>query len=136
LFFALRGVSSQTKYCCSLNVKVLPPNFGLAALLPAPCSKNNISVISVFTLRNILIVYTEITKDKLSNIFSSETCIKLVALCNNLHTRVALSFKKVGDPCCRAPQQKVPWARFSSPSETSARTTMVTRKYSAISRQQ
>lgn len=28
-------------------------------------------------------------------------CIKLVALRINLHTRVALDFKKVGDPCRR-----------------------------------
>ena len=64
------------------------------------CSKNNISMISVFTLRSILIVNTKIIKGKLSNIFISEACIKLIALCINRHVE-ALRFKKVGNPCCR-----------------------------------
>jgi len=44
-------------------------------------------MISVFTLQNILIVNTNIIKGKLSNIFVSEACIKLVALCINRHIR-------------------------------------------------
>ena len=35
---------------------------------PRACSKNNISMISVFSLRNILIVNTKIIKNKLSKI--------------------------------------------------------------------
>jgi len=42
-------------------------------------------MISVFTLRNILIVNIKIIKGKLSNIFISEVYIKLVAL--NQHER-------------------------------------------------
>jgi len=44
-------------------------------------------MISVFTLWNILIVNTKIITGKLSNIFISEACIKLVALCINRHVR-------------------------------------------------
>jgi len=44
-------------------------------------------MISVFTLRNILIVNTKTIKGKLSKIFISEECIKLVALCINRHVR-------------------------------------------------
>jgi len=40
-------------------------------------------MISVFTLRNILIVNTKIIDGKLSNIFISEVYIKLVAFCIN-----------------------------------------------------
>jgi len=40
-------------------------------------------MISVFTLHNILIINAKIIKGKLSNIFISEVCIKLVALCIN-----------------------------------------------------
>ena len=54
---------------------------------PRACSKNNISMIGVFTLRNILIVNTKTIKGKLSKIFISEECIKLVALCINRHVR-------------------------------------------------
>jgi len=45
------------------------------------------NMISVFTLRNILIVNNQIIKGKLSNIFISEACIKLVALYINRHAR-------------------------------------------------
>jgi len=51
------------------------------------CSKNNISIISVFTWQNILIVNTKTIKDKFSNISISEACIKLVALCVDRHVR-------------------------------------------------
>jgi len=47
---------------------------------PRAYSKNNISMISVFTLRSILFVNTKIIKGKLSNIFISEACIKLFTL--------------------------------------------------------
>jgi len=57
-------------------------------LLPAGL-QNYISMVSVYTLLNILIVNTKIIKGKLSNIFISEVCIKLVALCiNTLRTGV------------------------------------------------
>jgi len=42
---------------------------------------------SVFTLWNILIVNTKIIKEKLSKIFISDVCIKLVALRINPHAR-------------------------------------------------
>ena len=44
---------------------------------PRACSKNNISMINVFTLTNI---NTKIIEGKLSKIFISDVCIKLVAL--------------------------------------------------------
>jgi len=63
-------------------------NFRLVMLLPAGL-QNYISMVSVYTLLNILIVNTKIIKGKLSNIFISEVCIKLVALCiNTLRTGV------------------------------------------------
>ena len=49
--------------------------------------KKQILEINVFTLRNILIVNTKTIKGNLSNIFISEACIKLVALCINSHVR-------------------------------------------------
>jgi len=72
-----------------MKVKIFGPEklFRLTTLLPASCSKNYISMISVFTLQNISIVNTKIIKGKLSNIFISEVCIKLVALCINQHIR-------------------------------------------------
>jgi len=44
-------------------------------------------MINVFTVRNILIVNTITIKGKLSNIFISEVCIKLVDLRINPHAR-------------------------------------------------
>ena len=44
---------------------------------PRACSKNNISIINVFTLTNI---NTKIIEGKLIKIFISNVCIKLVAL--------------------------------------------------------
>jgi len=100
--FVLWEVLSQTKYCCSLKVKIFgQKNSGWLRSCSRTCCKNYISMISVFTLRNILIVNIKIIKGKLSNIFISEVYIKLVALCINQHERVALNFKKVGDPCYR-----------------------------------
>jgi len=60
--FVLWEVWSQTKYSSSLNVKIFgpPKQFGLAMLPPAGCSKNNISVNNVLTLRNILTVNAKI----------------------------------------------------------------------------
>jgi len=51
---------------------------------PRACSKNNISMINVFTLTNI---DTKIIEGKLSKIFTSEVRIKLIAL------------RIDGDPC-------------------------------------
>jgi len=62
---------------------------------PRACSKNNISMINVFTLTNI---NTKIAESKLSKLFISEVCMKLAALRINRYTRSALSFRKVGDP--------------------------------------
>jgi len=56
-------------------------------------------MINVFTLRNI---NTKISEGKLSKIFISEVCIKLVALRMMLYQEVAHSFRKVGDPWFRA----------------------------------
>jgi len=58
---------------------------------PRACSKNNISMVNVFTLTNI---NTKIIKDKLSKIFISEACIKLVALHINRYTRSSSQFQK------------------------------------------
>ena len=82
-------VLSQTKYCCSLKVKIFgsKKNSGWLRYCPRACSKNNHIMTSVFTGRNILTVNTKIIKGKLSNIFISEACIKLVALCINRHVR-------------------------------------------------
>jgi len=55
------------------------------------CSKNNISMINVFTLTNI---NTRIIKGKLSKIFISEVCVKLVALRFNRYTRRSSQFQK------------------------------------------
>jgi len=44
---------------------------------PWGCFKNNINIINVFTLTNI---NTNIIKGKLSKIFLSQVCMKLVAL--------------------------------------------------------
>jgi len=80
---------SQTKYCCSQKVKIFGSKkiSGWLHYCTRACSKNNISMISVFTLRNILIVNAKIIKGKFSNIFISEACIKLVALYINRHVR-------------------------------------------------
>jgi len=51
---------------------------------PRVCFKNDISMINVFTLTNI---NTKIIEDKLSKIFVSEVCMKLVALRINRYTR-------------------------------------------------
>jgi len=87
--FVLWEVSSLTKYCCSLKGKISGPKKFWAGYATArgPVLKNNISRISVFTLRNILIVNTKIIKGKLSNIFVSEVCTKLQVLRINLHAR-------------------------------------------------
>ena len=95
--FALWEVLSQTKYCCSLKVKIFGSKkifSGWLRYCPRACSKNNISMISVFTLRNILIVNTKIIKGKMNNIFISEACIKLVALCFNRHIRSSSQFQE------------------------------------------
>jgi len=55
------------------------------------CSKNNISMISVFTLTNI---NTKLNEAKLSKNFISEVCIKLVALRINRYTRSSSQFQK------------------------------------------
>jgi len=62
---------------------------------PWACSKNTISMINVSTLTNIS---TKIIEGKLSKIFISEVCIKLVALRINRYTRSSLQFQKVCDP--------------------------------------
>jgi len=58
---------------------------------PQACSKNNISMIIVFILRNI---NTKIIEGKLSKIFISEMCIKLVALRINRCQRSCSQFQK------------------------------------------
>ena len=58
---------------------------------PRACSNNNISVINVFTLMNI---NTKINESKLSKIFISEVCIKLVALRTHMYTRSSWQFQK------------------------------------------
>ena len=85
--FALWEVLPQTKYCCSLKVTIFVSKkiSGWLHYCPWACCKNDISMISVFTLQNMLIVNTTIIKGKLSNVFISEACIKLVALCINRH---------------------------------------------------
>jgi len=59
------------------------------------CSKNNISMINVFTLTNI---NTRVIESKMSKTFSCEVCIKLVAFALIGTQEVARSFQKVGDP--------------------------------------
>ena len=51
---------------------------------PGARSKNNISMVNVFTLTN---VNTEVSEGKLSKSFISEVCIKLAALRSNRCTR-------------------------------------------------
>ena len=58
---------------------------------PRTCSKNNISMINVFTLTN---TDTKIIKGKLSKIFIAEVCIKLVALRINRYTKSSSGFQK------------------------------------------
>jgi len=48
-------------------------------------------MINVFTFTNII---TKIIEGKLSKIFISEVCIKLVVLCINRYTRSSLQFQK------------------------------------------
>jgi len=55
---------------------------------PRVVSKNNINMINVFTVTNINI------EGKLSKIFISEVCIKLVALRINRYTRSSSQFQK------------------------------------------
>jgi len=76
------------------KVKVLGPkkNSGWLRYCPRACFNNNVSMISVFPLRNTLIGNTEIIKGKLSNIFISEVYIKLVALRINPHARSSSQF--------------------------------------------
>ena len=87
--FALWEVLSQKNTVVRWKSKYLAQKKFSAWLhyCPRACSKNNISMISVFTLRNILIVNTKKIKGTLSNIHISEACIKLVALCINRHIR-------------------------------------------------
>jgi len=62
---------------------------------PRVCSKIKISMINVFTLTNI---NTKIIEGKLSKIFISEVCIKLlklVAFRINRYTRSSSQFQKV-----------------------------------------
>ena len=61
------------------------------ACAPQACSKNNDSMINVFTLTNI---NSKIIKDKLSEIYISEVCIKLVALRINRYTRSSSQVQK------------------------------------------
>jgi len=58
---------------------------------PPACSKINISMINVLTLTNI---NTKIIEGKLSKIFISEVCIKLVALDINRCTRNCSHFRE------------------------------------------
>jgi len=58
---------------------------------PRACSKDNISIIRVFTLIN---VNTEIIEGKLIKIFILKVCIKLVALGINPCTRSSSQFQK------------------------------------------
>ena len=62
---------------------------------PRACSKNDISMIIVFTLTNI---NTKIIEGKLSKIFISEVYIKLVALRINRYTKVARGSKRLLTP--------------------------------------
>jgi len=55
---------------------------------PLAFSKNNISMINVFTVRNIN------TEGKLSKSFISEVCIKLVSLRINRYARSSSQFQK------------------------------------------
>jgi len=45
------------------------------------------------------VIDDKITEDKFSKFYFRSVCIKLVALRMNLYQEVALSFKKVDDPC-------------------------------------
>jgi len=84
--FVLWGVLSQTKYCCSLKVKIFGPK-KISGWLPScsrACSKNYISMISVFPIRNIFIVNTKIIKVNWATFL---IYVKLVALCINWHAR-------------------------------------------------
>ena len=56
---------------------------------PRACSKNNISMINIFTLPKI---NTNIIEGNLSKIFISEVCIKLVSLRINRYTRSSSQF--------------------------------------------
>jgi len=58
---------------------------------PRVCFKNDISMINVFTLTSI---NTKIIEGKLSKIFVSEACIKLVYLLINRYTRNSSQFQK------------------------------------------
>jgi len=60
-------------------------------------------MINIFTLTNI---NTKIIEGKLSKIFISEVCIKLVALRINRYTRSSSQFQKVGGHCCRVSLHK------------------------------
>jgi len=55
------------------------------------CSKNNINMINVFTITDI---NTKIIEGKLSKIFISKMCIKLVALRIIRYTRSSSQFQK------------------------------------------
>jgi len=59
---------------------------------PLACSKNNISMINVFTFTNI---NTKIIECKLSKIYISEVCNKQEALRIDRFTRSILQFQKV-----------------------------------------
>ena len=87
--FVLWQALFLTKYGCSLKVKnIWAQKFsGWLRYYPRAYLKNNISMISVFTLRSTLIVNSKIIKGKLSNILISDVCITLVALRMNPHAR-------------------------------------------------
>jgi len=61
---------------------------------PRACSKNSISVIGVLTLPNISIVNNKIIKGKFGNIFISEMCLNVVALCINPRTKIRSHLQK------------------------------------------
>ena len=62
---------------------------------PRACSKNNISMVNVFTLTNI---NTKVIEGQLCKIFISEMCIKLVALPLTGAQEVARSFENISGP--------------------------------------
>ena len=49
-----------------------------------------------------MFINDNIIEDKFSKFYFRSVCIKLVSLRMILYQQVALSFRKVGDPCCNA----------------------------------
>ena len=87
---ALQTIFYKTGVTNVMTVGTKPPAKTMYVAQGA-CSKNNNSMIIVFTLTSI---NTKIIKDKLSNIFISEVCIKLVALRINRYAGSSTQFQR------------------------------------------